>query len=79
MVLKRDRRGRRLCKEQSPWPDCPTPDKVRYRSESAARGALRTLADPHSRAAGAPKLPHRAYPCPGCYGWHLTSMKSMEE
>lgn len=75
MVLKR-RKSKGQCSEASPWPDCPTKDKVRYRSEPAAKAALRTIQHPLSRAQQWAKRPTRIYQCnPGCYGWHLTSME----
>lgn len=58
--MKRRRRGAARCAESG---------KVRYRDEVAAGLALATLQrqdkDGHTE--------QRAYRCPACRGWHLTS------
>jgi hypothetical protein len=43
--------------------------KVRYRNHEDATRALSTL-----RRTGSSNIPQRAYRCPACQGWHLTSM-----
>lgn len=43
--------------------------KVRYRDKAEAQHALRTL---HQRV-GRTNVPHRAYHCNCCNGWHLSS------
>lgn len=45
--------------------------KVRYRDRVAALLALANTARVDS--ARRPKTERRAYPCPQCRGWHLTS------
>jgi hypothetical protein len=45
-------------------------DKRRFRDGKAARKALGTIKDRGERRAGKPQ---RAYACPECGGWHLTS------
>lgn len=44
--------------------------KVRYPSGSKAEAALRTI---RRRGDRLTKKPTRAYHCPSCDGWHLTS------
>lgn len=52
--------------------------KTRYESRGTAREALVAIqrnvheALLHARTGG--KVPKRAYRCPACGGWHLTSM-----
>lgn len=48
--------------------------KVRYRDEIAAQLALATVARQDKTAR--PKTERRAYRCPKCTGWHLTSRKT---
>lgn len=51
---------------------CRLTVKVRYRTHLDARIALlRTTRNTDSRRAEDEK---RAYPCPDCRGWHLTSL-----
>lgn len=51
-------------------PACRT-GKLRYRDRV---GALLALAKAqHADKAHRPKTEARAYRCPSCYGWHLTS------
>lgn len=51
-------------------PRCPT-GKIRYRDRVAA---LMALASTHRKdGSSRPKLERRAYRCPDCHGWHLTS------
>ena len=45
--------------------------KIRYRDEIAAALALATVR--HQDGPRRPKLEQRAYRCPACGGWHLTS------
>lgn len=47
-----------------------SPDKRRYRDHLAAKLALAHIQTNDARR---PKAPVRAYACPGCAGWHLTS------
>lgn len=46
---------------------CPT-GKLRYRDNIAAQWALATINDTDPR-----RREQRAYACPRCRGWHLTS------
>lgn len=46
--------------------------KRRYRSKREALGAARKVARGSTRE----KLPHRAYECLRCSGWHLTSQEA---
>lgn len=49
---------------------CPS-GKIRYRDRV---GALLALAAAQRKdGPGRPKIEKRAYPCPDCRGWHLTS------
>lgn len=48
---------------------CGRNGKVRYRNHEDATRALSTL-----RRTGSQTIPRRAYRCPECAGWHLTSM-----
>jgi hypothetical protein len=43
--------------------------KRRFRDKQQALRALRTL----QRVGSRQKIPVRAYQCPACNGWHLTS------
>lgn len=43
--------------------------KRRFRDREEAVAAIRTLRTKSDRG----KHPHRAYECPTCHGWHLTS------
>lgn len=45
--------------------------KRRFRDEVAAKLALATIGRRDNAAR--PKTERRAYPCPSCRGWHLTS------
>jgi len=47
--------------------------KVRYRDEIAAKLALATIQNQDK--ASRPKAERRAYFCPDCRGWHLTSWR----
>lgn len=47
--------------------------KIRYRDEIAAKLALATIKNQDK--AGRPKTERRAYRCPDCGGWHLTSRR----
>ncbi len=49
--------------------------KVRYRDRIGAQLALAGLANGHGRHETRPKDERRAYRCPTCKGWHLTSMR----
>jgi hypothetical protein len=53
------------------YPTCTTTGKTRYRDAEAAEHALAHLLI-HGPAW---HLPRRAYPCPDCGGWHLTSQE----
>ena len=54
-------------------PTCASSGKIRYRDRVAA---LLALADTrHADRSGRPKIEKRAYPCPSCHGWHLTSRR----
>jgi hypothetical protein len=46
--------------------------KIRYRDHIAAKLALAKLK--HTDGSGRAKLEARAYRCPFCRGWHLTSL-----
>lgn len=48
---------------------CPT-GKFRYRDRIAAQLALATI-----DTTGPKRRETRAYPCPACRGWHLTSQE----
>lgn len=48
-----------------------TCEKRRYRDKVAALFALSQVRDDAAR----PKVEHRAYRCPECRGWHLTSRR----
>jgi hypothetical protein len=51
---------------------CPS-GKVRYRDRVAA---LLAMASAHrSDGSRRAKIEKRAYPCPDCHGWHLTSRR----
>ena len=50
--------------------------KTRYRDQLAAQIALARIARHDERRATAP---FRAYPCPHCHGWHLTSQEQKTE
>lgn len=45
--------------------------KYRYRSEIGAKLALANIR--HTDSSRRPKQEQRAYRCPACHGWHLTS------
>lgn len=47
--------------------------KKRYRDEIAAKLAMATYRNKDRSTS--PKLECRAYRCPECHGWHLTSKK----
>jgi len=47
--------------------------KFRYRDEIAAKLALATIKN--QDRASRPKTERRAYSCPECRGWHLTSWR----
>lgn len=49
---------------------CP---KVRYRDELAAKIALASTAAQANRRSDEKRQERRAYRCPRCKGWHLTS------
>ena len=51
--------------------------KRKYADEVAARLALAEIRGP--RAEVRAETPCRAYDCPFCGGWHLTSMESFSE
>lgn len=55
----------------------PCADKTRFHSGGQARKALTGIRKRGSREAE--KRPSRAYPCPHCRGWHLTSDLSGED
>lgn len=47
--------------------------KRRFPSEQAARARLAAITDdPHTSV-----IPHRAYACAWCAGWHLTSKEAI--
>jgi hypothetical protein len=48
------------------------PDKVRYKDHSSAVFVAASIRKNHPSR---PELPARAYECPGCGGWHLTSQE----
>lgn len=52
---------------------CPT-GKSRYRDEIAAKMALSAVQ--HQDKSWRPKLEQKAYRCPLCRGWHLTSQQN---
>ncbi len=55
---------------------CPVTGKARYRSESRADEVLGSIwATPHPGR----RLERRAYQCPYCGSWHLTSKPPLEE
>lgn len=49
---------------------CPS-GKYRYRDRIGALSAMASAR--RTDGAGRPKLERRAYRCPQCHGWHLTS------
>lgn len=49
---------------------CPRTGKARFADESSATRAVRDIA---VIADNRDKKPVRAYQCPFCHGWHLTS------
>lgn len=51
---------------------CPGGNKVRFRNRNAARAAADTWRQVAKRS-GAPDRQYRAYRCPECNGWHLTT------
>lgn len=50
--------------------NCPS-GKIRYRDRIAAQLELAMVG--HRRHERRIKYERRAYPCPQCHGWHLTS------
>lgn len=46
--------------------------KRRFPNSARAKAAIRTVKRYGARGAQ-DKKPHRAYQCPHCHGWHLTS------
>ena len=63
--------GRQL-QERLNEPGC-TSGKRGYKTEAAAESAMRGIVrDPRLRTG---KQPSRAYECPGCGRWHLTSKR----
>lgn len=51
--------------------DLPCHGKRRYATGAKARASVTTI---RRRGRGSPEpKPARAYPCPDCHGWHLTS------
>lgn len=61
-----------------PSPDPPIVtficNKVTYPTEAAAKASLRKIRGAKNKH----KKPQRAYECPDCSGWHLTSQDSRE-
>lgn len=54
--------------KKKPRPKCPVSGKVAFQTEVDAKGALAAISR-HARE----KHPVRAYRCPDCSLWHLTS------
>lgn len=52
---------------------CRKTGKTRYRDEIAAKIALASAQ--HADGSRRAKIETRAYRCPDCKGWHLTSQK----
>jgi hypothetical protein len=48
--------------------------KIRYRTLLDARIALALMPDVRGNGTGKPGLQQRAYRCPACRGYHLTSL-----
>lgn len=59
------------------WPKCPTTGKSRFRERKDAKQTLRYARKVRSRAeiqgVTTTWTADRAYRCPFCHGWHLTS------
>lgn len=57
---------------------CEQTGKQQYPSEPSALKALRNIRlvnRKHRKRSN--KIPCRAYPCPHCHGWHLTSSREV--
>lgn len=64
---------------QRPTKRCPFSSKLKYGDEAHATAAIERAAALKSLGLHKGKVPVRAYVCPDCNSWHITSMRNWNE